>query len=160
MKWIINEKEANSFMKFVHHEPMSGCWLWGGGKMKTGYGSFNSLTGDGRKMARAHRYSWVLHGKELIEGLDLCHKCDIRLCVNPDHLWLGTRRENLLDCKNKGRNPNWNKTHCKHGHEYTKENTIIRYDGFRECKLCSDKHKLNYYLRKKAKKRAEFDSIS
>lgn len=145
-KWDIEAKER--FLSRIEKDDKTGCWNWTGSKLKTGYGTFSAKRSTG-KCWRAHRFSWIIHGKELVEGLDLCHSCDNRLCVNPDHLWLGTRQENLLDCLRKNRNPNWNKTHCKHGHEYTKENTMIRYDGDRECRTCSNRHKKEWHERNK-----------
>lgn len=145
MKIQISEAEKERFMSYVYPDPNTGCWLWGGGKLKTGYGCFNGKLENARKAWRAHRFSWLVHGKDLVDGMDLCHTCDNRLCVNPDHLWIGTRKENLQDCRNKGRNPTWGKTHCKHGHEFTEDNIMIRYDGFRECLTCSRETKKRWY---------------
>lgn len=130
----------NHFFQFVYPDPNTGCWLWGGGKYKTGYGSYNlpvEFRGDGIKnIWRAHRFSWLLHGNELLDGLDLCHSCDNRLCVSPDHLWLGTRQQNMLDMKAKKRNPRWDTTYCQNGHLRTKENTMPKSNGFKECREC------------------------
>lgn len=74
------------------------CWLWQGMKSKTGYGQVKR---DG-KFIFAHRYSYMLHKGEL-GGLFVLHKCDVRLCVNPDHLSLGTQKDNQQDMRDKGR---------------------------------------------------------
>ncbi len=77
------------------------CWIWTGAKTWTGYGV---LGVKGRKaMVLAHRLSWMLHRGETIGRNYVLHRCDNPKCVNPDHLFLGTARDNRLDCLAKGR---------------------------------------------------------
>lgn len=81
-------------------EPMSGCWLWVGGTNGKGYGQ---LWIDGEPSIMAHRLSWELHNGPIPKGMLVCHKCDTPPCVNPDHLFIGTDKDNIQDCIKKGR---------------------------------------------------------
>lgn len=81
--------------------PESGCWLWSGAVDTCGYGV---LWIDG-KQEQAHRVSWRLFKDSQISSLNVCHKCDIRSCVNPNHLFLGTQADNLRDAVAKGKLP-------------------------------------------------------
>jgi hypothetical protein len=87
----------------VSPEPNSGCWLWTGGITELGYG----VIGLGRREEgtdKAHRVSWRLHRGPIPDGMCVCHRCDTPLCVNPDHLFLGTLGDNMRDCVRKARN--------------------------------------------------------
>lgn len=76
-----------------------GCWLWTGFALYQGYGV---LRFRGKK-ARAHRVAWMLTNGDIPEGMFVCHRCDTPACVRPDHLFLGTREENVADMVAKGR---------------------------------------------------------
>lgn len=78
----------------------NGCWLWIGGK--TGINGYGRLRVDGRKES-AHRISWLFHRGKIPKGELVLHKCDVRPCVNPDHLFLGSYSDNVIDCVGKGR---------------------------------------------------------
>ena len=85
-----------------HYMPVTetGCWIWIGGVNHKGYGSCKGLHG---KTASAHRTSWELHIGEIPSGLFVLHRCDVPSCVNPDHLFLGTAKDNTMDMMAKGR---------------------------------------------------------
>lgn len=80
-------------------EPNSGCWLWLGSKTLTGYGYFRV----GNKMKRAHRVSFELFKGNIPGNLYVLHACDNPSCVNPNHLSLGTQKDNMRDMIGKGR---------------------------------------------------------
>ena len=86
------------FESKIAYESMSGCWLWTASLDCQGYGYFFF-----NKTEKAHRVSYKLYNGPIPEGLSVCHKCDVPSCVNPDHLWLGTHKDNERDKIAKGR---------------------------------------------------------
>jgi hypothetical protein len=85
--------------RFFKRVDQSGdCWLWTGAKSQ-GYGVLNVR--DGSRLA--HRISYELHRGVIPRGFHVCHHCDTPSCVNPDHLFLGTRFDNMRDAALKGR---------------------------------------------------------
>ena len=86
-------------------EKTSDCWLWKGsrvrgiGKNKNGHARYQIRGAD----IYAHRFSWIIDGGLIPRGLEVLHKCDNPMCVRPDHLFLGTQRDNMHDMLGKGR---------------------------------------------------------
>src|ERR1700679_3623588 len=85
--------------QYISPEPNSGCWLWFGTEDGHEYGS---VWFSGRPH-KAHRVFWTLTFGEIPRGLFVLHKCDTPACCNPDHLFLGTHKENMIDMVSKGR---------------------------------------------------------
>lgn len=94
--------------KISAHE--SGCWLWTGaivGKSKTASGGYGRLySGEKTHWEYAHRIAWILFKGPIPDQLCVLHKCDVRNCVNPEHLFLGTKADNAADMDAKGRRVN------------------------------------------------------
>lgn len=115
------------------------CWQWTGDKSRSAsgayYGIISTANGDRRTRTGAHRFVYELLVGPVPEGLQIDHLCRNTLCVNPDHL------EPVSGTVNINRMP-WNsyiknarKSRCKHGHEFTPENTKV-YAGRRQCATC------------------------
>ncbi len=97
---------ANFWVKVDKHGPvpqrypeLGPCWVWTASLANKGYGAF----GWRGKTFKAHRFSWLLVGREIPDGLCLLHRCDNPPCVNPDHFFLGTKADNNADMTAKGR---------------------------------------------------------
>ena len=83
-------------------EKTDGCWWWIPAKSANKYGLIQ-LGGVGSKSVTTHRFSYELHNGEIPEGMIVMHSCDNPSCVNPDHLSLGTHKDNVADMIAKGR---------------------------------------------------------
>lgn len=94
---------SERFFRFVEKQH-DGCWIWTGTKNGAGYGTIGLGT-KAQGKGFAHRVSWLIHFGPIPIGLLVCHHCDVKLCVNPSHLFLGTYQDNVDDMIAKGRNP-------------------------------------------------------
>lgn len=83
--------------------PTTGCWLFIGKQDKDGYGNLHNRSGGGDY--KAHRISWESYRGPIPEGLDVAHHCDVRACINPSHLYIATRQQNLADRTARKREP-------------------------------------------------------
>ena len=117
MRECYPEKFSARFWSKVDRSNAEGCWPWVGAKFKGGYGRVNS----GGKFLRAHCIAFELVKHKIPEGMEVCHSCDNPSCCNPAHLWAGTHRQNMRDCKDKGRfNPE--RGEDRYNSKLTKEN--------------------------------------
>ena len=140
LQWTASD--VSRFMAFVHPEPNSGCWIYAGAGPHDGYGNF-TYGGRSGVTVGAHRFMWLATFGEIPPGANVLHRCDMPFCVNPDHLFLGTQTDNMVDMVAKGRHRltgrpliNSLKVMCKHGHPFIGSNLSIRADGARLCKVC------------------------
>ena len=129
---------------------MDDCDLWEGNCWSDGYGRIQIARIDGKQIViGTHRLVWMQDNGHT--DLMVLHSCDTPNCINIDHLRAGTHQENMDDKMERGRHFETNKTHCKHGHEYTAKNTKWRTPKhpIRVCKTCHNRWERENYHRKK-----------
>ena len=99
MAYTLGIDVSNRFWSKVDKKGIDDCWEWQAGIKSTGRGNFSI----GRKTIQAHRMAWMLTFGEIPKGMLICHHCDNGKCVNPNHLFLGTYKDNVKDMYEKGR---------------------------------------------------------
>ena len=131
-----NRKSTNLFTRLLSKYKVNestDCWEWQCGKNNIGYGMIR----DDKKMRTAHRVSYELHNNTIIPvDMCVCHTCDNPTCINPDHLWLGTRHQNMADMRQKGRGNRITRagtksprTVCPHCNKDVATNILVRWHG-------------------------------
>lgn len=113
----------------------TGCWIWLGAVMRSGYGCCRNTT--------AHKLSYESFVGPVPHDYEVDHRCYVRICVNPAHLRAVTHAKNMEYARQR-------RTHCRGGHQLTEENQRIRIvDGYhiRECRECHRIRELKRYHR-------------
>ena len=150
---MINDKTLNRFFSKVIPEPMSGCWLWTGSTTEpNGYGIF---TMKGKKVL-SHRFSLELSGTKIGAGLFACHRCNVKPCCNPDHLYVADNKTNVHHAIRDGLflNQNTKKTECPRcGSQFRKAA-----NGTRFCRVCRTRTNTKNKSLKRAATRAAIDA--
>lgn len=103
------------------------------------------------KIVAAHRYAWEQANGPIPESMFVCHRCDNPPCINVDHLFLGTPKDNTRDMALKGRDSNSKKTHCPRGHPYDRLEKKLSFSGFqRRCSICKSAYDRLRHAKRKA----------
>lgn len=141
----MNEINHNVMSRFWDKvEKTNNCWMWNGAKTTNGYGLFWY---DG-KSTLTHRFIYELLMNHIPNNLTIDHLCRNRACVNPSHMEVVNIKENTRRGISKIiSSTNSKKRHCKHGHEFTVENTY-HYRNMRQCRVCHNKRTLRQYHEK------------
>lgn len=143
-----NQTIINRFLDKVCKNGIDGCWNFVSSISHTGSGRF-FMNG---KCRDAYRVSYELFIGEIPKGHELHHICENRLCVNPDHLKVLTRKDHLKCSPTQIAYMNAHKTHCPQGHEYTEDNLVpylFKLNGKRSCLICAKKRSRECNARKR-----------
>jgi hypothetical protein len=100
---MFNVQLPERFTSKIEVDNNSGCWNWTACKDDHGYGRINTRSSGKYVYWKAHRYAWTMVNGEIPKGMIILHKCDNPPCVNPDHLRIGTYKDNSQDMVQKGR---------------------------------------------------------
>lgn len=147
------EKLPARFWAKVDFARSADCWIWtaanSGGDRPYG------VIWDGKRRAKAHRWSWETANGPIPAGLEVDHLCRTPLCVRPSHMEVVTKTENVRRSNAPGARA-VRENRCKRDHEYTPENTITRGPKHRECRAC---HRLTTAASKRRLRAARLESI-
>ena len=144
-KYNLSREEMRDYLLTkVQIDPVTGCWNWVGKKNTTSSAyRYGVLRFHSRQYMATAISFWAFNDdqEEIITGhggdsIYHCHKCDNTLCINPDHIFLGTQEDNCRDSAKKRRHWAHSRTACKYGHPFDEKNTFLRDGHYRVCIAC------------------------
>lgn len=138
---VISNNDLCRFMSKVKFFEKNKCWNWNGWLDKNGYGNFRY----GPAKIRSHRFSYMISKGAIPTNMLICHTCDNPSCVNPDHLYAGTPKQNTIDSVVRKRHVEARKTHCKNGHAFAVGILYRNNFGKRVCGICNKNQKKKTY---------------
>lgn len=144
-----NDYILDRLLEFRRIDPIKKCWIWTRSRTSQGYGHIRFKEKDCYTHILA---AYLCLNFDLNSELLVCHKCDVRACFNPLHLFIGDQFDNMRDAAKKGRLNYKGRfelaTHCQYGHEYSEENIYITpSSGKRRCVICRDEYRRNYRIK-------------
>lgn len=144
----------------VYPEPNTGCWIWVGCTSRVGYGMIAVPKESGQPFGTgAHRVFYQALRGIIPRGMVIDHLCKVKACVNPDHMEVVTLAENTRRAQSGSKHPK--PTHCKRGHRYTAETTIVhKSDGRWECKTCTHPRKMEWQRKRRAGNHSHSEEIA
>lgn len=151
----VTAKDREAALFLIHVRKTRGCWLWKGQRtIEHNRKGFRARFYANGKTHQASHIAWKLFGDKPKGSLFVLHHCDNGMCVKPSHLFLGTQSDNIRDAVKKRRHSEARKTHCPHGHPYSKANTARwgNYKNNRRCRKC-DRNRWNRLYGKKSLRR-------
>lgn len=125
MRRIPENEVLTKLLSNTYPEPNTGCWLWAGMVNVSGYGIMKVASLPQFKTPLTHRISYYLHKGSFNYNLQVLHKCDTPICVNPDHLFLGTHQDNMIDRTRKNRTNRIAPKGSKCGASFLTENQVM-----------------------------------
>ncbi len=144
---LLTEEDVKRFVdKVPVADDLFACQEWMGNRNNKGYGRI----GISGKSQQAHRVAWTIMYGDIPDGLCVCHRCDNPICVNVNHLFLGTVMDNTQDMIAKGRDYQSRITHCPQGHPYVGDNLYINTrTNKRDCNACKRNDNRKFYMKNK-----------
>lgn len=103
MPTVMDEYYIEEFWRQSGRVSPDKCWEWRGKIRPDGYGSYTPIRYQGRKIQKAPNIAYLIVYGGLPKGAYICHKCDNKKCVNPNHLYAGTSQDNVIDMHDRGR---------------------------------------------------------